>query len=45
MEYCRLCAKTDKKPLVSILESSPLKIKEKLLKLLHIQVLVVHFEI
>lgn len=38
MEYCRLCARTDKKPLVPILEANPLNIKEKLLKLLKIKV-------
>lgn len=38
MDYCRLCAKTDKKHLIAILESSPLNIKEKILKLLQIEV-------
>lgn len=36
-KYCRLCAKDDKKPLVSIL-GNPLSITEKLKKLLQIQV-------
>lgn len=38
MDYCRLCARTDKKPLIPILENNPLNIREKLIKLLQIEV-------
>lgn len=33
MDYCRLCAKSDKKPLISILDNNPLKINEKIEKI------------
>lgn len=38
MNYCRLCARNDKKPMIPVLESTPLHIEEKLSKLLKITV-------
>jgi hypothetical protein len=37
MDYCRLCAKSAK-PLIPILDDNPLKINEKIEKILRIQV-------
>lgn len=37
MDYCRICALTGKKPLIPVLDDNPLRINEKLQKLLHIK--------
>lgn len=37
-KYCRLCVKTDRETYIPIVGSNPLNIKEKLKKLLNIQV-------
>lgn len=38
MDYCRLCAANDKKPLIPILDNGPLNIQDKIQKLLRINV-------
>lgn len=38
MDYCRLCAKNDKKPLIPILTDNPLKIREKIEKFFKLKV-------
>ncbi|CRK91131.1 CLUMA_CG004818, isoform A [Clunio marinus] len=39
MDYCRICARNDRNPLVSILDKNPLNIQEKISKLLGINVI------
>lgn len=38
MDYCRLCAKNDKKHLIPILTDNPLKISDKIEKLFQLKV-------